>query len=145
MHNIPEGLAVGIGFGALGTETCRRLGACSFAAAFNLTLGIGIQNFPEGLAVSLPLRRQGVSPFRSFWYGQLSGIVEPFAGLAGAAAVQWMEPVLPYAMAFAAGAMIFVVADDLIPEAQRHGNGRIASVGVMIGFMTMMVLDVALG
>ena len=145
LHNIPEGLAVGVAFGGLGTETCKKLDTCSFDDAFNLALGIGIQNFPEGLAVSMPLRRSGTGLFKSFFYGQLSGMVEPVAGVLGASAVQSMEPILPYAMAFAAGAMIFVVVDDLIPEAQIHGNGRAASIGCMFGFIVMMSLDVALG
>jgi hypothetical protein len=220
-----------VAFGGLGTETCKKLDTCSFEDAFNLALGIGIQNFPEGLAVSMPLRRSGesrslhklvflsanayacgselrqarsghgrlnvhiatarvrslsyprarlhamldwlyfagVGLFTSFFFGQLSGMVEPVAGVIGSSAVQvrramlhcaalshsnaerWllqrqtMEPVLPYAMAFAAGAMVFVVVDDLIPEAQVHGNGRAASLGCMVGFIVMMSLDVALG
>ncbi|KAJ9462372.1 Protein GufA [Diplonema papillatum] len=144
LHNIPEGLAVGVGFGALGTQTCDVVG-CSFGDAFNLALGIGLQNFPEGMAVALPLRRQGVSLWKCFFYGQLSGMVEPIAGVIGSLMVTQIEPILPYAMAFAAGAMVFVVVDDLIPEAQAHGNGRTASIGCMVGFLTMMTLDVALG
>eukprot|EP01060_Flectonema_neradi_P005685 TRINITY_DN13808_c0_g1_i1.p1 TRINITY_DN13808_c0_g1~~TRINITY_DN13808_c0_g1_i1.p1 ORF type:complete len:306 (+),score=43.80 TRINITY_DN13808_c0_g1_i1:77-994(+) len=144
IHNIPEGVAVGVGFGYLGTDTCSKLG-CSFYDAFNLALGIGLQNFPEGMAVSLPLRRQGLPLWKCFFYGQLSGMVEPFSGVLGAVAVEYMEPLLPYAMSFAAGAMVFVVADDLIPEAQHNGNGRTASVGCIVGFITMMILDVALG
>lgn len=145
LHNIPEGLAVGVSFGSLGTEKCKQLDECNFASSFNLALGIGIQNFPEGLAVSMPLRRSGVGLFKSFFFGQLSGMVEPIAGYAGAVMVQEMEPILPYAMAFAAGAMIFVVVDDLVPEATKEGNGRIASIGFMFGFIVMMSLDVALG
>ncbi|XP_076028701.1 zinc/iron regulated transporter-related protein 48C isoform X2 [Oratosquilla oratoria] len=112
MHNIPEGLAVGVGFGAVGKTPL-----ATFNKAKNLAIGIGIQNFPEGMAVSLPLRGAGYSPLWAFWYGQLSGMVEPFAGLLGAATVTLCEPILPYALAFAAGAMIFVVIDDIIPEA----------------------------
>ncbi|MBC8379245.1 MAG: ZIP family metal transporter [Planctomycetes bacterium] len=141
LHNIPEGLAVGVAFGALKyglTET-------SFAAACALALGIGIQNFPEGLAVSVPIRRAGVSRLKSFWYGQLSGMVEPVAGVIGAAAVIMIEPLLPYALSFAAGAMIFVVVEEVIPESQREGNTDLATYGVMLGFTIMMILDVALG
>lgn len=141
LHNIPEGLAVGVAFGALKyglTET-------SFAAACALALGIGIQNFPEGLAVSVPIRRAGVSRLKSFWYGQLSGMVEPLAGVVGAAAVILMEPLLPYALSFAAGAMIFVVVEEVIPESQREGHTDLATGGVMLGFTVMMILDVALG
>ncbi|PVD38355.1 hypothetical protein C0Q70_00969 [Pomacea canaliculata] len=113
IHNIPEGLAVGVGFGAIGKTK-----AATFESARNLAIGIGIQNFPEGLAVSLPLCGSGMSILKSFWYGQLSGMVEPIAGLLGAVAVVIAEPLLPYALAFAAGAMIYVVVDDIIPEAQ---------------------------
>jgi zinc transporter 11 len=112
VHNIPEGLAVGVGFGAIG-----RSSSATFENARNLAIGIGIQNFPEGLAVSLPLRGAGMSVWKSFWYGQLSGMVEPLAGLLGALAVVVAEPLLPYALAFAAGAMVYVVVDDIIPEA----------------------------
>lgn len=141
LHNIPEGLAVGVAFGAvaLGME------GTSLAAAGALALGIGLQNFPEGIAVAMPLRREGMSRLKSFWFGQLSGVVEPFAGVLGAAAVLAMRPLLPYALSFAAGAMIFVVVEDVIPEAQRHGNIDTATFGVMIGFALMMLLDVALG
>jgi len=110
-----------------------------------LALGIGIQNFPEGLAVAMPLRRAGVSPGKSFWYGQLSGLVEPVAGVLGASAVLLFRPLLPYAMAFAAGAMVFVVAEDLIPESHLEGNVDLATMGLMLGFAVMMILDVALG
>ena len=106
---------------------------------------IGIQNFPEGLAVSMPLRREGLSRGKSFWYGQLSGVVEPFAGVLGAAIVLIARPVLPYALSFAAGAMIFVVVEELIPESQRGKNTDIATLGAMLGFAVMMLLDVALG
>lgn len=141
LHNIPEGLAVGVAFGALKYG----LTEASFAAACALALGIGIQNFPEGLAVSVPIRRLGVSRLKSFWYGQLSGMVEPLAGVLGAAAVILVEPLLPYALSFAAGAMIFVVVEEVIPESQREGNTDLATYGVMVGFTVMMILDVALG
>jgi ZIP family zinc transporter len=140
LHNIPEGLAVGVAFGALGAG----LPAATLGGAIALAIGIGIQNFPEGTAVSAPLRREGLSLLKSFWYGQLSGIVEPIAGVLGAAAVLLMRPILPYALAFAAGAMIYVVVEELIPESQMEGTD-IATVGAMIGFAVMMTLDVALG
>ncbi|QSZ68351.1 ZIP family metal transporter [Methanofollis aquaemaris] len=139
IHNIPEGLAVGVGFGALAAAHP----SATFAGAVGLAIGIGLQNFPEGMAVSMPLRREGVSRLRSFWYGQLSGVVEPVAAVVGAAAVIVAAPVLPYALAFAAGAMIFVVAEEVIPGAQ--GSPRLATLGVLAGFAVMMVLDVALG
>lgn len=113
VHNIPEGLAVGVGFGAIGNSP-----GATFENARNLAIGIGIQNFPEGLAVSLPLKAAGFSASKAIWYGQLSGLVEPFAGVLGALLVGWMQPILPYALAFAAGAMVYVVMDDIIPEAQ---------------------------
>ncbi|MBN1578500.1 MAG: ZIP family metal transporter [Chitinispirillaceae bacterium] len=141
LHNIPEGLAVGVAFGAVAAG----LPSASMGAAVALALGIGIQNFPEGAAVSVPLRREGLSRFKSFWYGQLSGIVEPIAGVVGAAAVLIMRPILPYALSFAAGAMIFVVVEELIPESQQEGNTDIATSGAMFGFAIMMMLDVALG
>ncbi|XP_030629989.1 zinc transporter ZIP11 isoform X2 [Chanos chanos] len=140
IHNIPEGLAVGVGFGAAGKTS-----SATFESARNLAIGIGIQNFPEGLAVSLPLRGSGVSTWRAFWYGQLSGMVEPMAGLLGAVAVVLAEPLLPYALAFAAGAMVYVVVDDIIPEAQVGGNGKLASWTSILGFIVMMSLDVGLG
>ncbi|XP_068439970.1 zinc transporter ZIP11-like isoform X2 [Clinocottus analis] len=140
IHNIPEGLAVGVGFGAIGKTT-----SATFESARNLAIGIGIQNFPEGLAVSLPLRGSGMSTWRAFWYGQLSGMVEPIAGLLGAVAVVLAEPLLPYALAFAAGAMVYVVVDDIIPEAQLSGNGKLASWTSILGFVVMMSLDVGLG
>jgi ZIP family zinc transporter len=141
LHNIPEGLAVGVAFGALAAG----LPATNLGAAIALAIGIGIQNFPEGLAVSMPLRREGLSRRRSFWYGQLSGVVEPIAGVIGAAAVIVAQPILPYALAFAAGAMIFVVIEELVPEAQRGGNTDLATMGGMVGFAIMMLLDVAFG
>ncbi|KAM3592249.1 uncharacterized protein V6R79_015369 [Siganus canaliculatus] len=140
IHNIPEGLAVGVGFGAIGKTS-----SATFESARNLAIGIGIQNFPEGLAVSLPLRGAGVSTWTAFWYGQLSGMVEPVAGLLGAFAVVLAEPLLPYALAFAAGAMVYVVVDDIIPEAQVSGNGKLASWTSILGFVVMMSLDVGLG
>jgi ZIP family zinc transporter len=141
LHNIPEGLAVGVAFGAAAAG----IPEASITAAIALAIGIGIQNFPEGLAVSAPLRREGVSRLRSFFYGQLSAVVEPIAGVLGAAAVILMRPLLPYALAFAAGAMIFVVVEELIPESQQGKHSDIATMGVMFGFSVMMVLDVAMG
>ncbi|WAI02562.1 ZIP family metal transporter [Methanogenium organophilum] len=140
MHNIPEGLAVGVAFGALAAGSTETL-----AAAVALAVGIGIQNFPEGMAISMPLRREGFSARRSFWYGQLSGLVEPVAAVIGAAAVIIARPVLPYALAFAAGAMIFVVIEEVIPESQINGNADAATFGAMLGFVVMMILDVGLG
>ncbi|XP_028569672.2 zinc transporter ZIP11 isoform X1 [Podarcis muralis] len=140
IHNIPEGLAVGVGFGAVGKSA-----SATFESARNLAIGIGIQNFPEGLAVSLPLRGAGFSTWRAFWYGQLSGMVEPLAGIFGAFAIVLAEPLLPYALAFAAGAMVYVVMDDIIPEAQISGNGKLASWTSILGFVVMMSLDVGLG
>ncbi len=141
LHNIPEGLAVGVAFGgaALGLD------AVSAGGAVALALGIGIQNFPEGMAVALPLRREGLSRGRSFLFGQASGVVEPVAGVLGAALVLAMRPILPYALAFAAGAMIYVVVEELIPEAQRSGETDLATLGALFGFALMMSLDVALG
>jgi len=141
LHNIPEGLAVGVAFGALAVG----LPGAALGGAVALALGIGIQNFPEGTAVSVPLRREGTSVLKSFWYGQLSGLVEPVAGVLGAAAVVLMKPILPYALAFAAGAMIYVVVEELIPESQLEGSTDIATIGAMLGFAVMMTLDVALG
>ena len=141
LHNIPEGLAVGVAFGAVAAN----MPSASLSAAVALAIGIGIQNFPEGLAVSMPLRREGMSASKSFWWGQLSGAVEPVAGVLGAAAVIVAQPILPYALAFAAGAMIFVVVEQLIPESQLGGNTDLATMGAMSGFAVMMTLDVALG
>lgn len=141
LHNIPEGLAVGVAFGAVAAG----IPAATLAGAVVLAAGIGIQNFPEGAAVSIPLRREGISRLKSFWYGQLSGVVEPAAGVIGAAAVLAMRPLLPYALSFAAGAMIYVVVEELIPEAQSSGNSDFATMGTMLGFAVMMLLDVALG
>ena len=141
LHNIPEGLAVGVAFGALASD----LPSATLAGAIALALGIGIQNFPEGAAVSVPLRREGFSRLKSFWYGQASGIVEPIAGVLGAVSVILIKPILPYALAFAAGAMIYVVVEELIPESQLAKNTDIATLGAMAGFAVMMTLDVALG
>lgn len=141
LHNIPEGLAVGVAFGAIAAD----LPSDTLAGAIALALGIGIQNFPEGVAVAMPLRREGVGRLRCFWYGQLSAVVEPVAGVLGAAAVILVQPILPYAMSFAAGAMIFVVVEELIPESQYGGHADAATLGTMLGFVTMMILDVALG
>ncbi len=141
LHNIPEGLAVGVAFGALASD----LPSATMAGAVALALGIGIQNFPEGAAVSVPLRREGFSRLKSFWYGQASGIVEPIAGVLGAVSVILIKPILPYALAFAAGAMIYVVVEELIPESQLEKNTDIATIGAMLGFAVMMTLDVALG
>lgn len=141
LHNFPEGLAVGVAFGAVAAG----YPSATLASAVVLAIGIGIQNFPEGMAVSMPLRREGISPAKSFWYGQLSGVVEPIAGVIGAAVVFLARPMLPYALSFAAGAMIFVVVEEVIPESQSSGNSDLATMGVMVGFAIMMTLDVALG
>jgi zinc transporter, ZIP family len=141
LHNIPEGLAIGVAFGAAASD----LPGASVAGATALAIGVGIQNFPEGLAVAMPLRGEGMSRLRSFWYGQLSAVVEPVAGVIGAGAVILARPILPYALAFAAGAMIFVVVEEVVPESQRNGNQDMATMGAMIGFAVMMTLDVALG
>ena len=141
LHNIPEGLAVGVAFGAAAAG----IEEAGIASAIALAIGIGIQNFPEGLAVSAPLRREGWKAGKSFFYGQFSGMVEPIAGLLGAAATLLMRPLLPYALSFAAGAMIYVVAEELIPESKREGHSDIPTIGVMLGFAAMMFLDVALG
>jgi len=142
LHNIPEGLAVGVAFGAIAAA----IPSATITGAVALAIGIGIQNFPEGLAVSAPLRREGMSRWKSFLYGQASGLVEPVAGLLGAAAVILIRPILPYALAFAAGAMIYVVVEELIPEAQLDKKDtHLATIGVMLGFAIMMTLDVALG
>lgn len=139
LHNIPEGLAIGVAFGAVASG----LPSATLPAAVALAIGIGIQNFPEGFAISAPLRREGMSRAKSFWYGQLSGIVEPIASVIGAVAVIVAKPMLPYALAFAAGAMIFVVVEEVIPESQRGGHTDLATMGAMLGFVLMMVLDVA--
>jgi len=141
IHNIPEGLAVGVAFGAVHAG----LPSASLTGAVALAIGIGLQNFPEGASVALPLRGEGLSRVRSFWYGQLSGMVEPIAGVLGALLVVFVQPILPYALAFAAGAMIFVVVEELIPESQLAKNSDVATVGAMLGFAVMMALDVGLG
>lgn len=142
LHNIPEGLAVGVAFGAVAAD----LPSATMGGAIALAIGIGIQNFPEGTAVSMPLRRDGMSKTRSFLYGQASGMVEPLAGVAGALFVLHMREILPYTLCFAAGAMIFVVVEELIPESQRKGaNIDLVTLATMSGFTVMMILDVALG
>lgn len=141
LHNIPEGLAVGVAFGGLAAG----IPSASLAGAVALAVGIGLQNFPEGAAVSIPLRREGYSRFKSFMYGQASGIVEPIAGVIGAIAVIYIQSLLPYALSFAAGAMIYVVVEELIPESQQGGNTDLATLATLVGFTIMMVLDVALG
>ena len=141
LHNIPEGLAVGVAFGAASAG----IGDAGLGSAVALAIGIGIQNFPEGLAVSAPLRREGWKLGKAFMFGQASGLVEPMAAVIGAAATLLMRPILPYALAFAAGAMIYVVAEELIPESKREGHSDIPTIGVMLGFAVMMLLDVALG
>lgn len=140
LHNIPEGLAIGVAFGALGAD----LHSASLASAISLALGIGIQNFPEGAAVSFPLFREGMSKIKSFYYGQLSGLVEPVAAVFGASLILFVKPILPYALSFAAGAMIFVVVEELIPESQIDKNSDLATISTLIGFSVMMFLDVAL-
>ncbi|MCW5199078.1 ZIP family metal transporter [Desulfobulbus sp. F4] len=142
LHNIPEGLAVGVAFGAAGAG----LSSATFGGAVALAVGIGLQNFPEGTAVALPLRREGMSPWRSFFLGQLSGLVEPIAAVAGAIFVLKMRNILPYALCFAAGAMIFVVVEELIPESQRnYENIDLVTMATLFGFTVMMILDVSLG
>jgi len=141
LHNIPEGLAVGVLFGGVAAG----IPEASIAGAVALAIGIGIQNFPEGIAVSMPMRRQGISRFKSFWYGQLSAVVEPVAAVIGAVAVSFFTPLLPYALSFAAGAMIFVVVEEVIPETQQDRYTDIATLGFILGFIVMMMLDVALG
>jgi ZIP family zinc transporter len=141
LHNIPEGLAVGIAFGAVAAG----FESASLLAATALALGIGIQNLPEGLAVSLPLRGEGMSRLKSFWYGQLSGFVEVIAGIIGALIVTFSHSILPYALGFAAGAMIFVVVEEVIPECQSGGNTDLATLCIISGFLLMMILDVTFG
>jgi ZIP family zinc transporter len=141
LHNIPEGLAVGVAFGALANSS----DIATLAGAVVLAIGIGIQNFPEGTAVSVPLRREGLSRLKAFNYGQLSGFVEPVSAVFGAYLVLAITPLLPYALSFAAGAMIFVVVEELIPVSQQGHETDLSTIGVMIGFTVMMILDVALG
>ena len=148
LHNIPEGLAVGVAFGALASPEIMGLGANSIftmGSAIALAIGIGIQNFPEGFAVSMPLRRQGVSRWKSWQWGQLSAIVEPIFAVIGAAIVLQVLPILPYALSFAAGAMIFIVIEEVIPESQKGGHTDLATMGLILGFIVMMSLDVSLG
>jgi len=144
LHNIPEGLAVGVAFGAVASGI-ELDGTVTLASAIALAVGIGLQNFPEGIAVAMPIRAHGLSKFMSFWYGQLSAIVEPMAAVLGAVAVVTFAPILPYALSFAAGAMIYVVIEELIPESHAHGNEDLATISALIGFLVMMTLDVALG
>ncbi len=141
IHNIPEGLAIGVAFGALGLNPSPE----ALLSALVLTLGIGIQNFPEGTAVSMPLLREGYSKHKSFFYGQLSAIVEPIAILIGIFLVNFVQSILPFALSFAAGAMIFVVIEELIPESQKNNNSDLATIFTLLGLAIMMVLDVALG
>jgi ZIP family zinc transporter len=141
LHNIPEGLAIGVAFGAVAAG----YDGATLGGAMALAMGIGLQNCPEGTAVSVPLRREGLTRFKSWWYGQLSAAVEPVAAVIGAASVLVMRPLLPYALAFAAGAMIFVVVEEVVPESQANGHADAATLGAMIGFAVMMTLDVALG
>ncbi|WP_017733071.1 ZIP family metal transporter [Nafulsella turpanensis] len=141
IHNVPEGLAVGVSFGAASLD----IPGATLGAAIALAIGIGLQNFPEGTSVSVPLRREGYSRRKSFWYGQLSGIVEPVGGVIGALLVSQVRPILPYALSYAAGAMIFVVVEELIPESQMDRHRNWATLGVLGGFTIMMILDVALG
>lgn len=143
LHNIPEGLAVGAAIaGAVASGN-----KAAILASLGVALGIGIQNFPEGAAVSIPLKNEGLSNWKAFMYGQASGIVEPIAGVIGAALVVAIQPLLPYALSFAAGAMIYVVVEELIPQSQtdNHHGTHLATLGCMMGFIVMMVLDVALG
>jgi ZIP family zinc transporter len=146
LHNIPEGLAVGVAFGyaasAFGTSTAA---AAAIGGAIALAVGIGLQNFPEGAAVSIPLRREGMSRKKAFLIGQFSGMVEPLAGVLGAVLAISMRQILPFSLCFAAGAMIYVVVEELIPESQMLKTTKIATIGAMIGFSVMMMLDVALG
>lgn len=141
LHNLPEGLAIGVAFGAIAAGNSY----ATLQAAVALAIGIGIQDFPEGMAVSMPLRREGLSRLKSFWYGQLSGFVEPIAAVIGAAAVILTQAILPYALAFAAGAMFFIIVEEIIPESQQGGNADLATMGTIVGFVLMMVLDVAFG
>lgn len=141
LHNIPEGLAIGVAFGAVAAG----FPSASLTAAIALAIGIGIQNLPEGTAVAMPLRRDGLSRRKSFLYGQFSGMVEPISAVVGVLAVSFMTPILPFALSFAAGAMIFVVVEEVIPGSQEEGNKDLASICLMLGFALMMILDVAFG
>lgn len=144
LHNIPEGLAVGVAFGALANPDISSNGV-TLSGAVALAIGIGIQNFPEGISVALPLRGEGMSRLKSAWYGQLSAIVEPLGAVVGAIAIGLISPIMPYALAFAAGAMIYVVIEELIPRSQTNGHEDLATLGTIGGFTLMMILDVALG
>lgn len=139
IHNIPEGMAIGVAFGAASLG----IPGAGLSAAISLTIGIALQNFPEGMAISMPLRRDGLSRIKSFWYGQLSAAVEPISGLLGATFVILAQPLLPYALSFAAGAMIFVVIEEVIPESQRGGNIDLSAICILLGFVTMMILDLS--
>ena len=139
LHNIPEGLAVGVTFGALASGEA----TVTLQSALVLTLGIGIQNFPEGVAISMPFKGSGLSNFKSFFFGQLSAVVEPIAGILGALAVSIFKSILPFALSFAAGAMIFVVIEELIPESQSSGNTDISTISAILGFVIMMLLDIS--
>jgi len=141
LHNIPEGLAVGVAFGAIAVNPDMSVVSAALALAF----GIGLQNFPEGAAVSIPLRREGFSRLKAFHYGQMSGMVEPLAGVIGALMVVYIQPILPYALSFAAGAMIYVVVEELIPESQAGDGTDLSTLGALAGFAIMMVLDISLG
>ena len=141
LHNIPEGLSVGVAFGSLAYG----IPGATLASAAMLALGIGLQNFPEGLAVSVPLRRDGASRARAFFAGQLSGAVEPLAGVVGAALVLSVRQLLPYMLSFAAGAMIYVAVAELVPESQRDGRGELMAFATLAGFALMMAMDVGLG
>jgi len=141
IHNFPEGLAVGVAFGALSSNSSPEV----FIGAVGLALGIGLQNVPEGAALSIPIRTDGESRLNAFYWGSMSAIVEPIGAVLGAYAVMTMTAILPYSLSFAAGAMIFVVVEELIPDSQTNGNTDVATLGLMVGFVLMMVLDVALG
>ncbi|MBQ8902018.1 MAG: ZIP family metal transporter [Bacilli bacterium] len=141
LHNIPEGLAIGVAFGSIASG----VEGATLASAFMLAIGVGIQNFPEGTAISLPLRREGFSRGKSFLYGALSGVVEPMAGIIGCVLVMYVKNVLPFFLAFAAGAMIYVAASELIPESQKNNHKNLMSLFTILGFVIMMILDVALG
>ncbi|AWW34131.1 ZIP family metal transporter [Mannheimia varigena] len=143
IHNIPEGLAIGVTFGALASQVASV--DATIMGAIGLAIGIGLQNIPEGSSLALPIRAEGYSRKKAFWYGAMSAVVEPIAAVIGAIFVLSMTAILPYALAFAAGAMIFVVVEELIPESQSHGNTDIATLSLMLGFVVMMILDVALG
>ncbi len=141
LHNIPEGLAVGVAFGGVAAGQ----GSVTLGGAVALAVGIGLQNMPEGTAVAVPLRREGFGRFRAFWYGQLSALVEPFAAVVGAATVLTVRPILPYALSFAAGAMIYVVVEELVPESQARKHSDLPTLAAMVGFTVMMTLDLAFG